>query len=234
MVRTGRRRIGSKDLIVAPVLDCSTTSAVVGRDMLFRSLCCAAISAGAACTPSAPLPASTRTAAAPAPPDPARPREGAELLGKAAPEWHAERWINSPPLSLTALHGKVVFARWWTAGCPFCAASAPALREVHEQYKDRGLVVIGFYHHKETTPFDPSVYSETAKKYRFDFPLAVDPEWSTLHTWWLDGHDRDATSASFLVDKQGRFRFVHPGGTLAKSDKEYAELRVAIETALGE
>lgn len=190
----------------------------------------ALLAAITACTsPGAQPPAAAQASSALA-----RPREGAELIGKPAPEWRADLWTNSPPLTLAGLRGKVVFARWWTAGCPFCAASAPALRAVHEQYQDRGLVVIGFYHHKDKTPLDPSVFTDTAKKYHFDFPLAVDPEWSTLHAWWLDGHDRAATSASFLVDKQGKFRFVHQGGTLAKSDKEYGELRAAIETALVE
>lgn len=55
--------------------------------------------------------------------------EGNELVGTPAPAWTVTTWINSQPLSLEQLRGKVVLLRWWTApGCPFCEASAPHLR----------------------------------------------------------------------------------------------------------
>jgi hypothetical protein len=95
-------------------------------------------------------------------------------------------------------------------------------------------VVIGFYHHKEDGPFDPAIYEATARKYGFTFPLAVDPQWTTLKAWWLNGHDRDFTSASFLIDKAGRFRWVHPGGTLPAGGDAARGMEAAIQAALTE
>jgi thiol-disulfide isomerase/thioredoxin len=75
-------------------------------------------------------------------------RAGDSPVGTKAPEWEAAHWLNSKPLALEGLRGKVVLVRWWTApGCPYCAATAPALNEFHARYKDKGLVVVGFYHH---------------------------------------------------------------------------------------
>ena len=75
------------------------------------------------------------------------------MIGHKAGRWGVRDWINSGPLTLEELRGKVVLVRWWTApGCPFCEASAPALNEFSQRYGDRGLVVIGFYHHKSPTP----------------------------------------------------------------------------------
>jgi len=162
----------------------------------------------------------------------------AALIGTTPPEWKAERWLNSPPLTLASVRGSVVLVRWWTAGCPFCSSSAPALRAFHDTYGARGLKVIGMYHHKEDTPFDPRVYEETARKYGFAFPIAFDPEWHTLSSWLRgrDGKPVDTgfTSVTFLLDKHGVVRHVHPGGAIVEGEPGYAELRAAIERLLAE
>ena len=146
--------------------------------------------------------------------------------------------MNSPARTLASLRGSVVLVRWWTAGCPFCSASAPALREFHRTYGPRGLQVIGMYHHKEDTPFDPSVYEETARKYEFTFPVAFDPEWRTLESWLRDrdGHAVSTgwTSVTFVLDKHGVIRHVHPGGEYKDGDAAHSEMRAVIERLLAE
>src|SRR5438105_5051771 len=68
-----------------------------------------------------------------------------ELIGSKAKEWEVTDWLNSKPLTLKDQAGKVVLVRWWTApGCPYCAATAPALNEFDRSYKDKGLVIVGF------------------------------------------------------------------------------------------
>lgn len=37
-------------------------------------------------------------------------------VGDRAPEITGERWINSPPLSIAELRGRVVFIEFWTFG----------------------------------------------------------------------------------------------------------------------
>jgi hypothetical protein len=37
-------------------------------------------------------------------------------IGQPAPEITGERWINSEPLSLAQLRGRVVFVEFWTYG----------------------------------------------------------------------------------------------------------------------
>jgi peroxiredoxin len=157
----------------------------------------------------------------------------ASLVGTTPPEWQAERWMNSSPLRLTDLRGKVVLVRWWTADCPFCSASAPALRRFDHDYAARGLVVVGMYHHKGGDPFDPHVYEDTSKKYGFTFPVAFDPSWSTLKSW-LHGVDTGFTSVTFVLDKRGVVRHVHPGGQYVEGDSGYTKLRASIEALLAE
>lgn len=63
-----------------------------------------------------------------------------------------------------------------------------------------------------------------AKAMGMTFPLAVDHEWQTLRHWWLDRAPEDSwTSVSFLIDKQGIVRYVHPGGTITDEDGQRIE-----------
>ena len=135
-----------------------------------------------------------------------------ELIGTMAPGWDGAEWLDTEPLRLDALRGKVVLVRWWTDTCPYCLRSAPALNELHARYAHRGLIVVGMYHPK---PMDRAITAseirEAARERGFGFPIAIDRDWSVLRRWWLDGERRGATSVSFLIDQRGVIRHVHPG-----------------------
>ena len=160
---------------------------------------------------------------------------GADLIHTKPPEWQVEGWLNSPPLKLSDLKGKVVLIRWWTApGCPYCVATAPALNEFHEHYSDRGLVVVGLYHHKSSVPLSSGHVAKQVDRLGIKFPVAIDLDWRTLNQWWLDGGDRDFTSVSFLIDKTGRIRHIHPGGEYPKDTDDHRVMKVRIEELLKE
>ncbi len=158
---------------------------------------------------------------------------GRELLGTKPPEWTLTDWQNSEPLTLAGLRGKVVLIRWWTApDCPYCAASADALKTFTTKYRD--LVVIGAYHHKATTPLTTAHVAAQAKRLGFDFPVAVDPDWRTLRAWWLDKTDRGWTSVTFLLGRDGAIRHIHGGGAYFEGEDGYRALEKAIVAALAE
>lgn len=140
-------------------------------------------------------------------------RAGAELVGTPAPALAAElRWLNSDPLSLDELRGKVVLVRFWTDTCPFCEASAPGLTRLHERYGPDGLVVVGVFHPKPRGAVrDLEGVKARAEQLGMEFPIATDSHWDTLERWWLSSGDRAATSVSFLLDTQGTIRWIHPG-----------------------
>jgi thiol-disulfide isomerase/thioredoxin len=157
------------------------------------------------------------------------------LLGHKAPEWTGLTWLNWKPLSLAQLQGKVVLIRWWTAPhCPYCRATAPALNEFLTAYQDRGFEVIGFYHHKSPEPLVPETVKQHAQRLGFGFPIAIDPEWRNLKRWWLDRGEERWTSVSFLLDRRGVVRHIHPGGQYVKGDADYAALKAKIEELLAE
>jgi peroxiredoxin len=157
------------------------------------------------------------------------------VIDQPAPPWQVSQWFNSPPLSLEDLRGKVVLVRWFTGpSCPFCSGTAPTLRALHERYADKGLAVIGMYHHKEETPLDPQQVEGWVKHFGYQFPVAIDKDWTTLRKWWLDGHNRSYTSASFLIDKTGVIRRVHLGGLIAPEGDDIKAITADIERLLAQ
>ena len=169
-------------------------------------------------------------------------KEGDELIGKPASEWRTLEWLNSQPLKLSELEDKVVLIRWWTETCPFCSRSAPALNEFHETFKDKGLVVIGMYHPKPPGPRRQKALEKAVKRLGFEFPIALDMDWGTLRRYWLAKGKHRWTSVSFLIDKRGKIRYIHPGGEYYKGDNEaqteaerdYDELKAMIEKLIAE
>lgn len=166
-----------------------------------------------------------------------------ELLGDAAPwekiigtqaeEWTVSDWINSKPLTLKQLHGKVILVRFWTGpSCPYCRASASSLNEFYRKYHDRGLEIVGFYHHKSPEPLSKNVVKKLTQEFGFKFPVAIDRDWRTLKQWWLDKVETDWTSVSFLIDREGIVRHIHPGGQYVKGDEDYSRLDEMIQRYL--
>lgn len=206
-----------------------------------------------ACTPE-PEPPRTRTAprvapaAAPTSTVTSFPasRGGQELIGSRAQPFSPDlRWLSQPIESLESLRGKVVLVRFWTDECPFCEASAPGLMRLHERYADEGLVVIGVFHPKPRgEPIDMQALTSRAAQLELEVPIAIDRHWSTLDSWWLRRGEgaRRATSTSFLIDAEGRVRWIHPGpefhpdgpGDHDQCRQDFADAQRAVELLLAE
>lgn len=166
----------------------------------------------------------------------------AELLDKPARAWSFDRWVDSPPLTLASLRGKVVLVRWFNTNCRYCGNTLPALEALRTRYAAQGLVVVGVFHPKPMGPVSDAVVRSTARKLGFNGPLAVDEHWSTLDRWWLANHpERNWTSVSFVIDRDGLVRWAHGGGEYhpssdprhASCDASYRELDRELQRLLG-
>jgi peroxiredoxin len=167
---------------------------------------------------------------------------GEDRLGVPAPRLGLEHWLNSPPFEMDALRGKVVLIRWWTDGCPYCVATAPALQHLEAKYGARGLRVIGIFHPKPAGDWSVERMRVATQQKGFTFPVALDANWAALNRWWPDLEKRGWTSVSFVVDKRGTIRYVHPGGEFhqaseadhARCDRDYKDIEQTIERLLKE
>lgn len=170
-----------------------------------------------------------------------RSRGGHDRVGIPAPPFTVDGWIGSPPLALADLRGKVVLVRFFTDHCAYCRATAPALVELDADYRERGLAVIGLFHPKPRgAKSSVADVAEVVRGWGWTFPVGLDASWTTLDAYWLESGERSATSASFLVDRQGVIRWVHPGPEFhpdgpadhEQCRRDYADLRAAIDQLL--
>ena len=93
---------------------------------------------------------------------------------------HANEWLNSPPLTTSALRGKVVLIDFWTYTCINWLRTLPYVRAWAEKYRDQGLVVIGVHAPEFAFEKDVSNVRWAVKDMRIDYPIAVDSD----HVIW--------------------------------------------------
>ena len=67
------------------------------------------------------------------------------LLAPSPPIEGITDWINSEPLTIDQMKGKVVLIDFWTYSCINCIRTFPYLRKWYDKYKDKGLVIIGVH-----------------------------------------------------------------------------------------
>jgi thiol-disulfide isomerase/thioredoxin len=114
----------------------------------------------------------------------------------------ATAWLNSQPLVVPELLGKVALVDFWTYTCINWRRTLPYLRAWAERYKDRGLVVIGV--HTPEFPFEhDAVNVRTAiKEMRIDYPIAIDNNYAIWRAF-----DNEFWPAIYFVDARGRIRY---------------------------
>jgi hypothetical protein len=167
----------------------------------------------------------------------------ATVLDQPARAWTFTRWVDTRPLTLEGLRGRVVLVRWFNTNCRFCGNTLPGLETLRNHYDAQGLTVVGVFHPKPVGKVSDDFVRRTARKLGFHGPLAVDESWSTLERWWLADHpDGNWTSVSFLLDRDGIVRWAHGGGEYhpsddprhATCDASYRELERTIRRLLAE
>lgn len=132
-----------------------------------------------------------------------------------APEFTGiDRWINSKPLSLRALRGKVVLIDFWTYSCINCLRALPYVRGWADKYKDHGLVVIGVHAPEFAFEKNPDNVRKAVRELGVDYPLALDNDYAI----W-QGFDNQYWPAHYFIDAQGQIRHHHFGeGGYAQSE----------------
>jgi thiol-disulfide isomerase/thioredoxin len=121
----------------------------------------------------------------------------------AAPELaQVDAWINSPPLKMGELKGKVVAFHFWASGCINCVHNLPHYAKWHEELDDKGLVVLGL--HTPETSVERSVENLQSKvnEYKIRYPVAMDHEAANWSAW-----ANSMWPSVYLVDKSGRVRY---------------------------
>lgn len=115
-------------------------------------------------------------------------------------------WINSAPINISSLKGKVVLIDFWTYSCINCVRTLPYLTAWDEKYRDKGLVIIGI--HSPEFAFEQKLENVTnaVKKFGIHYPVALD---NVFTTW--SNYKNHYWPAHYLINKQGNVVYTHFG-----------------------
>jgi len=126
-----------------------------------------------------------------------------------APEFtHAEpsAWLNSAPLRLSALAGKVVLVEFWTFDCINCLHSLPWMKATAKQHAD-DLIIVGVHTPELAQERIPANVAKAVQRLQIPYPVMIDADfsyWNAMHNqYW---------PAFYLIGRDGRVR----GGTVGQ------------------
>lgn len=124
-------------------------------------------------------------------------------------------WINSEPLTLSGLRGRVTLIDFWTFSCINCLRTLPQVQAWHETYRDFGLTVIGV--HTPEFSFEKGIEAVTdaTERLGLTYPMAIDDDY---RLWKAYGNRY--WPAHYFIDAQGTVRAHHYGeGGYAESEQ---------------
>ena len=145
------------------------------------------------------------------------------VLGPMPPLSGASGWLQSRPLSVAELRGKVVLVEFWTFGCVNCQRALPSVRTWAKRYRDEGLVVVGVHAPEFAAERERVQVERAVAQLGLDFPIAMDNDFAIWKAW-----SNQYWPSLYLVDAQGRVRWRHIG------EGAYDETEQAIRQLLGE
>ncbi len=140
-----------------------------------------------------------------------------------APEFTGiNNWLNSDPLTMQQLKGKVVLVDFWTYSCINCIRTLPYLTGWYEKYKDSGFVLVGVHTPEFAFEKDTTNVQTAIKRHGINYPVAQDNDYAT----WQAYNNR-YWPAHYLIDQTGKIVYTHFG------EGKYQETEQAIQQLLG-
>lgn len=148
-------------------------------------------------------------------------------------------WINSPPLTMAELRGKVVLIDFWEYTCINCIRTFSDNKKWYERYHRYGFTIIGVHDPEFDIAYPVDNVERAVKRFGLPYPIVVD-DWFKI---WTSYHNNTWPNR-FLIDASGVVRFnregegadadferaiqyllerAHPGLKFPASDKVLAE-----------
>jgi thiol-disulfide isomerase/thioredoxin len=166
----------------------------------------------------------------------------ASLVGKPAPEWDIDAWVNAEEKTQESLQGKVVLIDFWAMWCGPCIATFPHLREWRQEFGDKGFEIVGvtqYYNfewdeeNKRASRSQEDVTSEQEretlasflKHHQLEHPVFVNPEHSQMGSeFGVSGIPHVV-----LVDREGVVQLVKTGAGEATAQEIHAKIKELVE-----
>ncbi len=141
----------------------------------------------------------------------------------AGAEFAKGNWINSDPLTLNSLRGRVVLVEFWTFGCYNCRNTLPSVKEWDARYRERGLTIVGVHTPETTSEYNLDNVRREVPGLGIKYPVVTDNDHQTWNAYGVE-----AWPTILVLDKHGRIRWLHVG------EGRYDETENVIKSLLAE
>jgi thiol-disulfide isomerase/thioredoxin len=132
----------------------------------------------------------------------------------------ATEWVNTKPLTPTALHGKVVVADFWTYTCINWLRTLPYVRAWANAYAPKGLVMVGVHTPEFGVEHDVDNVRRAVRNMGIEYPVVIDNDYAV----W-DAFANQYWPALYIADAEGRIRHHHFGeGDYERSERVIRQL----------
>ncbi len=120
------------------------------------------------------------------------------LLGEAAPDFSSKS-LDGKEYSLEKLKGRVLLLDFWASWCKPCRIEMPIVEKLYQEYKNKGLVVLGI------NDENPELMRNFLKESAVTFPLLLD-DGEIMHSFKIR-----AIPTLILLDREGKIAWHHVG-----------------------
>lgn len=139
-----------------------------------------------------------------------------------APEFTGiSAWLNSPPLTMAQLRGKVVLIDFWTYSCINCLRTLPYVTRWYDTYRDKGFVVVGVHTPEFAFERITANVQTAIGRFGIKYPVAQD---NAMATW--RAYSNQIWPSEYLVNQSGEIVLRHFG------EGRYDETENAIRSLL--
>ena len=111
-------------------------------------------------------------------------------------------WINTDPVSMQVLRGRVVVLHFWTFGCSNCIQNYPVYKQWTKQYDPNEVLILGIHTPELEHEKDLQALQKRIKQEELTFAVAVDSDRTNWNLW-----SNRMWPSVYLVDKNGRVRY---------------------------
>jgi thiol-disulfide isomerase/thioredoxin len=123
-------------------------------------------------------------------------------VGAVAPELRGvDDWINSQPLVLSQLRGKVVVVHFWAFNCGNCVQNLPHYQAWFDKYPASDLTIIGIHTPETATERDVDNLRANVRQREIKYPVAVDGAAENWKAW-----GNNMWPSVYLIDRRGQVR----------------------------
>ena len=152
------------------------------------------------------------------------------MLGTAFTLGKLDGWLNTDATSLEEIReqNSITVVQFWTFGCRNCKKTLDALGQLHADFRDRGVEVVGV--HSPEFAYEANVDNiiEAAAELGVVWPIALDTRKYNFHVW------QEGPTAYwprvYVIDSDNQIRFDRRGD----GAHTYRELYETVERLLAE